>query len=62
MNYYMKILHQVQKLKYGLCLIKQAEKIQLKAIKKCAITAENYINEHRGLKQFKNTNHIEYIF
>lgn len=29
---------------------------------KCAITAENNIIEHKGLKPYKNTNHISYIF
>jgi putative DNA primase/helicase len=29
---------------------------------KCAITAENNTIEHKGMKQYKNTNHIEYVF
>ena len=29
---------------------------------KCAITAEDNIIEHKGLKPYKNTNHISYIF
>ena len=29
---------------------------------KCAITAQTNIIEHKGMKPYKNTNHIEYVF
>ena len=35
---------------------------QIKENIKCAITAETNIIEHKGLKPYKNTNHIGYIF